>query len=355
MAPGQVDFGPVRILSASPPILLSGIPYDEYLGIARAFAARHGNVEAGFVIFPTWTIESSGFPEAIRQRFLSHIERYPRHELRFICNTPKETELLTGAGLPATFLNKNFMVSDRIFHPIPTAEVEFDAVYNARFVTEKRHELAAAIPRVGYIAYLDQEGGRREQFHALLSAALSRNPDHALLNEIVDGQPAGMSHEQVNAALNRAAVGLLLSDREGSSYASMEYMLAGLPVVSTPSRGGRDVFFDPEYCIVCEPDPRTIRDAVAALRARSIPRAVVRERTLARIGADRKRFLVMIDDLIAELGGERRYSGTAWPFGHANGVRWAPFKEHLAELAEQQRASLANELGFEAPAPDGNT
>ena len=42
---------------------------------------------------------------------------------------------------------------------------------------------------------------------------------------------------------------------EGANYASVEYLLAGLSIVSTPSiSGGREVYFDPEFCIVCDPD-----------------------------------------------------------------------------------------------------
>jgi glycosyltransferase involved in cell wall biosynthesis len=338
-----IDFGPVRLLSAAPPIFLSGIPYNGYLGIADAFAERYGNIRAGFVIFPTWSIESPGFPQAIRRKFLRHLKRYPHHTIRFICNTRKEAELLEEVGLPAVFLNKNFMVSDRIFRPLQHANVEFDGVYNARFVPEKRHELAATVPRVSYIAYMERtfdgrhERERQEQFRRLCAVTLARSPGHALLNRVdIDGLPTVMSHEQVNAGLDRATVGLILSEEGGSSSASIEYLLAGLPVVSTPSKGGRDVFFDPEYCIVCEPNPAAVRDAVAALRARNIPKEVVRARTLAKIQPERERFLAIVDDLIEERGGKGRYSTGAWPFGDTSGVTWRRFEEHLAEFAENQ-------------------
>jgi hypothetical protein len=42
--------------------------------------------------------------------------------------------------------------------------------------------------------------------------------------------------------------------------ASIEYLFAGLSVVSTPSIGARDYFVDDEFCIICEPDPRSIRE-----------------------------------------------------------------------------------------------
>lgn len=346
MAHVPMEIGPARLLSSAPPIFLSGIPYEEYLGIAGAFAQRYGNVTAGFVVFPTWSIERPGFPEAIKRKFADHSKRYPNHRFRFICNTRNEAELMKALGLPAAFLNKNFMVSDRIFRPLPDAEIEFDAVYNARFVPEKRHELAASIPQVGYLTYVETEDRRRAQFRELYPAALSRNPGHRLLNELVDSLPAGMSHQDVNAALGSAAVGLILSEVEGSSYASMEYLLAGLPVVSTPSKGGRDVFFDPEFCIVCEPDPMAVRDAVATLRARDIPREFVRARTLAKIQPERERFLVLIDDLIEELGEERRHSEGIWPFSAVSGVPWRPFASHLDEFAASLRAELAKELGL---------
>lgn len=343
-SPGEI--GPAKILSAAPPVFLSGLPFCEYLGIARAFARHYGNVKAGFLIFPTWSIERSGFPEAIQRSFIEHLKQYPNHRFRFICNTRREAALLEQLGVPAEFLNKNFMVSDSIFRPVPDIKVEFDAIYNARFIPEKRHELAALVPRVGYLTYIDIEDRRRNQFRELCPTVLARSPGHVLLNELVDGLPAVMSHDRVNAALSRAAVGLLLSEVEGSSYATVEYLLAGLPVVSTPSSGGRDVYFDPEFCIVCEPDPAAVRDAVAELRARNIPREVVRARTIARIQRDREHFLSLVDDMIEDLGGRRRYAGRVWPFGDRSGVAWRAFEAHLAELAERQRAELAEEIGL---------
>ena len=54
-----------------------------------------------------------------------------------------------------------------------------------------------------------------------------------------------MNDEEVNNFLNQCKVGIILSEVEGANYASIQYLLAGLPVVSTKSKGGRDVFFDP--------------------------------------------------------------------------------------------------------------
>lgn len=341
-------FGPAWLLSDRPPVFLTGIAFSQSMGIAESFGDRYGDVKAGFIVFPTWSLEArKGRGDEIAMQLAAHQERFPGHRFRYITNTPREAELLREAGVPAVFLNKNMTVSDYIFRPLPRVAVEFDAVYNARFVPDKRHELAAAIPRVGYITYVDDVSVGQAQFLWQSSKALWRNRNHAVLNRRQGGSVEPMSKEEVNAALARASVGLVLSEVEGSSYASIEYLLAGLPVVSTPSKGGRDVYFDSEHCIVCEPDPAAIRDAVAALKARDLPRMAVRESALARIEPERRRLLALADEVIAELGGVRRYSAGKWPFPHKSGITWRTHEQHFTELdPDCQRAALCRELGF---------
>jgi hypothetical protein len=115
----------------------------------------------------------------------------------------------------------------------------------------------------------------------------------------------------------------------------MEYMLAGLPVVSTPSIGGRDVYFDHEICTICDPDPASVWEAVRNMKVRNIPREFVRARALAKIEPERRRFLSLIDDLSERLGGKRRYRDGVWPFGEE-------YREHLEDF----------EKGGGAPGPN---
>jgi uncharacterized protein (TIGR01627 family) len=342
-----VRFGPVLMLSVEPPVFLSGISFDGFLGFAPSFAHHHGNTPAAFIIFPTWSIETPQIAERLSAAVRRHILRYDQHRFRYICNTPSEAELLNDAGQPALFLNHKVIVSDRIFRPVDTVPVEFDAIYNARFVAWKRHELAAAIERVAYVAYAEPQESWSAEFRTLWPETMSRSPRHVLLNRIEDGLPVAFSHQDVNLALNRAAIGLVLSAVEGASYAAMEYMLAGLPVVSTPSRGGRDVFFDPDYCAVVDPDPRSIREAVAALRIRNIPRHHIREQTLKRIEQTRQDFLALIDDALEDLGTSRRFQVAGWQFGESSGVPWGDFDQHIAAFAKVPAAALARELGLD--------
>jgi uncharacterized protein (TIGR01627 family) len=342
------DFGPVAVLSHDPPVFKTGIAWDEFLGIAPAFGEHYGDIPAGFIIYPTWTIEQRS--AALAAAAAEHRERFSNHRLLFICNTQREADLVSLAGQPAVFLNKNFTVSETIFRPLADTPVEFDAIYNARFIPIKRHELAAKIDRVAYLSYAEGSVPQQNYQRKLLAATLARNPSHTLLNPLADGLPVRLTHREANAALNRAAVGLCLSEVEGSNYASMEYMLAGMPVVSTPSQGGRDVYFDPEYCLICEPNAAAVRDAVKTLKARKLSRAYIRARTLAKIEPERRRFLTLVDDMIASLGGRRRFDGP-WPFAETSGmVAWEPFEKHLAAFDRVAgSAMLAGDNGPSVP------
>ena len=45
-------------------------------------------------------------------------------------------------------------------------------------------------------------------------------------------------------------------------YSSSEYLLCGLPVVSTESQGGRDYWFDDYNSIICEPNENLVKKSV---------------------------------------------------------------------------------------------
>jgi hypothetical protein len=112
-----------------------------------------------------------------------------------------------------------------------------------------------------------------------------------------------------------------------------------LPVVSTPSSGGREVFFDHEYCMICDPNPAAVRDAVEALKVRNIPRDHIRVTTLEKILPERRRFLSLVDDLTERLGGQRRYDGVSWPFSRSELLVWKNYRDHLLDFEHTRKAS----------------
>jgi hypothetical protein len=77
----------------------------------------------------------------------------------------------------------------------------------------------------------------------------------------------------------------------------MEYLLAGLPIVSTKSRGGRDYFFDDRFVKIVDARPEEVKRAVSNFVQRPIDPHFVRERTLERVMASRRHFYDLAADI----------------------------------------------------------
>ena len=82
---------------------------------------------------------------------------------------------------------------------------------------------------------------------------------------------------------------------------------------------GAGCVFDPEYCIVCEADPARFAMRSPPLKSEEHPESYIRDKTLKKLEAERRRFLAMVDNLVVELGGQPQ-SFYAWPFGEISGV-----------------------------------
>jgi hypothetical protein len=331
---------PVAIKSKENSFYVS-LPYGRILplGLASAIGPKVADRPATFILAAWWTLEpkrpSRKISAGVRrlcEAATDYRHRFPRHRLILACNTTRETELVNEFGVESVFLNHNFSVSESIFRPLAQTEIVFDAVYNARFHRLKRHFLGTQIDRVAYIGY--HNGCPRDVRYGIrtIEAIQSRLPRHRIFNELDGALPIWLSADRVNEIYNSAAVGLCLSAAEGANYVSMEYMLSGLPIVSTPSRGGRDVFFDPDYCLIVRPDPRSVCEGVQALKARAIPREYIRMRTLSKVEGERRRFLNLLNEILEQHGSESRF-GPAWPFlDHSHLSTWGSIENHAARI-----------------------
>jgi len=328
--PDALTVGAAGLISRDPLILV--VPSDSgerILGLIPLLAQKIPQTPATFLSPLFWHCDEAtarNKADAVR----NFTGQYPNHQVIFLGNTLEEVALLRVAGAEAFFANHNIFADENAFYPFADSGIEFDAVYNARPWPEKRHNLAAEIGRVIYIGYPgDLAVAARSR--AITAILQQRAPRHLFANVIVDGLPRPIARPEVNAVLARAAVGLCLSEVEGAMYASIEYLLAGLPVVSTPSRGGRDVFFDPDYCVIAEANASAVREAVAALRGRNIPRAYVRARTLAKLEVERQRFVAFLEQIRMRSGVARAY-GTQWPFSGPPFAKWQSFEIHAREM-----------------------
>lgn len=165
-------------------------------------------------------------------------------EHHLIVNTPEEQRLADRVGVRAKEISQYVYCDEKIFRPM-SVEKKFDALYIAKSEAFKRHALAKDVAR---LAILKSSGPDVADFCPEVS--------HATANtEILEPQ-------EVALFINQAHCTLALSAEEGGMFASFESLLCGIPVVSTPSRGGRDRFYTETNSLISQPDSLSVRQAV---------------------------------------------------------------------------------------------
>ncbi len=335
-APGEPLWAAGAVLCRAPLVIATSQNGDTPLGLATILGSDLADSDVLFLVFLTWSHEGRIAAWKLAERIRYYRMRHPKHRFLILANTAGEVERFVEEGADAVLANHNIFADETVFRPIEGAAPLYDALLNAKMVPMKRHHLASEAGRLALIYYRDGSLGEAEtdRYFASVRAAL---PNATFVNEEGGERFGWLSQASVNLWLNRAAIGLALSAVEGANFASIEYLLAGMPVVSTVSRGGRDRYFDAADCIVCEADPRQVGEAVRALRARQIPREAVRRRVLALVERDRA-------DLHRSIS-ERLASGAKQPpVIDMLALRRLPKWRRAADLEKEIRAELADIL-----------
>lgn len=239
----------------------------------------HALTDKDMVVFSdVWTPSGS----AAGTRDLLKDFKYPEN-VYFLCNDYDVYEDRLAHGLQAIYINQNAFVDENINYVIHGAAKKYDAIYNGRFVPMKRHYLARKVGKEVDLALL--VGRHTPQFQQIPDDEV---PQHVYMN------PSHVMRETVNKLNNASRVGLILSEVEGGCFASSEYLLAGIPVVSTPSRGGRAFWYDDYNSIVCEPTEEAVRDAVLTLLNEPRDPYRIREGHLRKMFAHRQKYVDLI-------------------------------------------------------------
>ena len=292
------DLKTYYVLSSRPPIIYLGNVMRHLFDIAELLKDRPVHFIKNFY----QTFEREDRLQELTQQLAFFRSLYPQHRIHFICATEREQALFHRHGLqPAYFVSINAFVDDQMFRIMPSQGKRFDALYNAQLHPVKRHELAAKVRSLALMGYVHQ---RLHDHVADYARRMRQMFSHAVwLNEPEHPVPP----HDVPALLNQARVGLCLSAEEGAMAASMEYLLCGLPVVSTRSLGGRDVFFDPDYVKIVEDDPQAVADGVQEMVEQEVDPGYIRQRTLEKIATHRERFISLVEQILKDAGSPRGF------------------------------------------------
>lgn len=165
-----------------------------------------------------------------------------------LANDVRDYKLFSERGFECIIVNNCSWIDPQVF-PESFAEKDYDAIYVARNVEFKRHYLASNIRNLALVCG-PPLGEPKGSADVLKPAWINTEP---------------LKQQEVADMISKSKVGLILSEHEGACYASSEYLLSGIPVVSTISLGGRDYFYNSYNSIVCNPDPDEISEAVSFL------------------------------------------------------------------------------------------
>jgi len=148
------------------------------------------------------------------------------------------------------------------------------------------------------IYYIWSNTPENEKYTSKIKSLLS---SATFLNEDCKGVYRRLSCTEVAEANARSAVGLCLSSVEGAMRAAIEYLLCGIPIVSTPSWGGRQRYFNQFNSILSAPDPKKIAYAIKTIESRSLSKTDIRNETMSIIKFERNNFLTLLSFLFWEL------------------------------------------------------
>ena len=236
-------------------------------------------------------------------------ERLPQINVLFVTNTPQEEALLRKHGLKAEFCHQNAFIDEKRIRLYTPDKREFDAIYVARITPFKRQELAAKVPRLRLISSWENPSEKN-----YVQSVLDMMPTVSYSSKV--------SYRNVSKEMSRAAVGLCLSAEEGAMFVSAEYLLSGIPAVSTANLGGREYVMPKEYWRRAEANPDSVAAAVEELKNLHADPADVRAKTLEMYRPHREKMCAILKGIFDSHGldGSKLSSFDRW-FTHKLGLR----------------------------------
>ena len=233
---------------------------------------------------PWWAGRYNQMAKRKVKQTLHNIEGRTHH---LIVNSLDEDFLRKRFLMRGAKINAAIYINEHIYKPF-TQPKHYDAIYTGRLSSFKRHELAKDVERLMVVSY----GGNLHAFCPQLQ--------HAQFNQEF------LQPSELCKKINQSYAGLCLSAEEGIMLAAIEYLLCGIPVVSTPSKGGRDQFFNEKNSIIVPPESEAVAQAVRCWKESPPDPQKIREQTLNQLSQGRLEFCTYVARLIKLEGGQKK-------------------------------------------------
>ncbi len=198
-----------------------------------------------FIYIP-WYFDEFNFTYGIKC-MKSCNPNYNINNIIFMCPNQYNMDICKKLGLQSILCNHNCFINENKFC-IKNNERIYNAVLNCRPEKWKRPYLAKQVEN---LAIIKGYNFRKDEYYDMMQ-----------LNPIYINNDIRLSEEEVVDMYSKSMVGMILSEKEGACYSSSEFLLCGLPVISTSSVGGRDIWYNEKNSIVCDATEESVASAV---------------------------------------------------------------------------------------------
>lgn len=200
-------------------------------------------------------------------------------------NDERQKKAFIENGFQGKIINQNAWIDERsVMRPLNLKKV-YKAIYVARLISLKRHSLCSSLENLALVAG-----------NSYRSNQLILDFPYDYLNK------EQLTPYEVCTKINESMCGLILSESEGACFASSEYLLCGIPVVSTKSVGGRDVWYNTYNSRVVEPDPLLVKEAVDFFNENPRNSAQIRRSHIDQATIYRNEFVILLTKIFETYG-----------------------------------------------------
>lgn len=298
---------PCYIISHEPLILIT-YWHDFVITQDNFFASLSEHKDVYILIQIGWHRETPERAQELVDVLAELKEKRDGLHFTFLCNSTHEEEVIKAKGLNAVFCHQNAFIDEKLYPIIPDAEKLFDAIYVARVTPFKRQELAQKIKSLRLIGWTSPL--ETDYFNKIMSDT----PQAEWTCEIASNK--------IYREINSARVGLCLSAEEGAMFVSAEYMLCGIPSVTTRNLGGRESLFPKEAFCYVEDNPESVAEGVYKLIDNSPAPSEIRQGYIKNMQIHRHIFIKLVQSIIDSCGKENNFK-EQWEqvFIHKFGLR----------------------------------
>jgi hypothetical protein len=167
------------------------------------------------------------------------------------------------------FCNHNAFLDEKKYTIYNSIKQKYDLVIDSAFHEYKNVNIAKKIQNtlhIGYFKYI-----KRNSDDKVI-------PNFGILANFKDSEYKRLDKHLINIHYNQSLMGGLFSECEGACFASSQYLLTGLPVISIKSVGGRDIWYNEHNSIICENNEDSVYEAVELSKSKIISGEFNREK-----------------------------------------------------------------------------